>query len=109
MRPRFGRPADAWSTIKSAIPAFSKRGDLLVVDEGCNHIIRHGVGLSRSYTKYFRHNDMKDLERVLAAVVASDRKYDQSLSQRRLIIVEGVYANSGLLCPLPQVVQLAAK
>jgi 7-keto-8-aminopelargonate synthetase-like enzyme len=52
---------------------------------------------------------MEDLERVLQGVVNGDRKYDQSLSQRRMIIVEGVYANSGALVPLPRVVELAAK
>ena len=59
--------------------------------------------------RFFKHNNMDDLERVLKAVVDSDRKYDQSLSQRRMIVVEGVYANSGALCPLPRVVELAAK
>lgn len=35
-------------TIASSLPAFSKRGDLLVVDEGCNFAVQNGVALSRS-------------------------------------------------------------
>jgi len=59
--------------------------------------------------KFFKHNDVADLERVLKAVLATDKKYDQSLSQRRMVIVEGVYANSGQLCPLPAIAELCDK
>jgi len=48
-----------------------------------------------------------DLERVLLAVRATDRKLKRrSDCQRRFIVVEGLYRNSGTVCPLPAVVAL---
>jgi serine palmitoyltransferase len=100
--------SDATATIASAIPAFAKRGDLLLMDDGVNHGVHTGARLSRSKLLYFKHNDMSDLERYLAAVADSDRKkHDLSLSQRRFIVVEGLYANYGDICPLRDVVRLA--
>ena len=104
--PQFCARADASSAVSSAIPAFCKRGDLLVVDEACNHIVRTGCNLSRSHIVWFKHNDMADLERVLQGVKDKDRKDDRSTTQRRYVVVEGLYANTGRVCPLPRVVEL---
>lgn len=49
----------------SVIPAFCKRGDVIVTDEAVNFAIQSGCSLSRSRVYYYRHNDMSDLERVL--------------------------------------------
>ena len=57
--------SDAVSCVASAGPAFSKRGDLLILDDGVNHALRTGATLSRSTCLWFKHNDMEDLERVL--------------------------------------------
>lgn len=100
--------SDAVAAIASAIPAFAKRGDVLLVDAGVNHAVQTGARLSRSKVTLFKHNDMADLRTQLAAVAAADRtKRDTSLEQRRFIVVEGLYANYGDLCPLKQVVALA--
>lgn len=102
--------SDATATIASAIPAFAKRGDVLLIDSGANYGIQLGAQLSRSKIVYWNHNDTIDLERKLEAVAESDlRKRDASLEQRRFIVVEGLYANSGSLCPLREVQRLAAK
>lgn len=100
--------SDAVAAIASAIPAFAKRGDVLLVDAGVNHAVQTGARLSRSKVTLFKHNDMADLRAQLAAVAAADRsKRDSSLEQRRFIVVEGLYANYGDLCPLKEVVALA--
>jgi serine palmitoyltransferase len=57
--------AQGFSTISSVIPAFAKRGDYLVVDEGVNFAVQKGVQISRSIVRFYKHNDMEDLERVL--------------------------------------------
>jgi serine palmitoyltransferase len=99
--------SDGASTPSSAIPAFAKRGDLLVVDDGVSDSIRTGLTLSRAQVAFFKHNDVADLERVLLAVRATDRKLKRrSDCQRRFIVVEGLYRNSGTVCPLPAVVAL---
>lgn len=100
--------SDEVATIASCIPAFAKRGDLLVVDSGVNHAVHVGCKLSRSKLLYFKHNDVEDLERVLKAVKAHDKsKGDTSLSQRRFVVIEGLYADRGDIAPLRDIVRIA--
>ena len=40
--------AQSFSTISSVIPAFSKRGDIIVADKGVNYAVRKGIQISRS-------------------------------------------------------------
>jgi len=83
--------SDAVSCVASAGPAFSKRGDLLILDDGVNHALRTGATLSRSTCLWFKHNDMEDLERVLKGAV---KRYARSAStQRRFIVFEGLYVH----------------
>lgn len=78
-----------------------------MVDEACAEPIISGANLSRSTVRYFRHNDMADLRRLLQAVADEDIKLRRdSLQQRRFIIVEGIYRNTGNICPLDQVMKL---
>lgn len=92
----------------AAVPAFVKRGDLIVVDDGVNHALQTGCLLSRSRCKFFAHNDPEDLARVLRSIAEEDRRGpDLSSSQRRFVIVEGLYANSGDVCKLDEVLALA--
>lgn len=100
--------SDSTATTASAIPAFAKRGDMLLVDAGAAFGVQLGARLSRSKTVYFRHNDMGDLQRHLQRVRDRDESVvDDSLQQRRFIVVEGLYAHYGDLCPLPEVLRLA--
>jgi serine palmitoyltransferase len=66
--------AQAYSTISGVIPAFAKRHDILVVDDGVNFAVQKGVQISRSTVRYFKHNDMVDLERVLQEIKQEDKK-----------------------------------
>lgn len=60
--------SQGFSCISSAIPAFAKRGDYVVVDDACGLAIKKGVEISRSNAFYFKHNDMKDLENNLIKI-----------------------------------------
>lgn len=56
---------------------------------------------------YFKHNDIKDLERLLNEQDAIDRKNLKKASKiRRFIIVEAIYMNTGEMCPLREIVEL---
>jgi serine palmitoyltransferase len=100
--------SDAFAAVASCIPAFAKRGDLLLLDSGCNFAVQTGARLSRSKVVLFKHNDMADLRKQLEAVRMQDKtKRDTSLEQRRFIVVEGLYANYGDVCPLAEVDALA--
>jgi|APGre2960657444_1045066.scaffolds.fasta_scaffold00721_1 serine palmitoyltransferase len=95
------------ATPASTIPAFAKRGDLLVVDEGVNFALQSGITLSRSEVRYFKHNDVGDLRRVLEGVRAEDAAAHRSTPlNRRFILVEGLYANYGDLAPLGAIAEL---
>ena len=99
--------SDGASTVSSTIAAFGKRGDLLVVDEAVYEPIRSGIVLSRANVLWFAHNDMVDLKRVLTSVRERDKKLGRKLNaQRRFIVVEGLYKNTGNICPLEELVQL---
>jgi serine palmitoyltransferase len=99
--------SDGASTCTSTVAAFCKRGDLLVVDEAIYEPLQTGVKLSRANVKFFKHNDVEDLRRVLEKIHVSDLHLARKPNaQRRFIVVEGLYKNSGSICPLDEVVKL---
>ena len=99
--------SDGASAATSTVAAFAKRGDLLIVDEGVSESLLVGVTLSRANVRYFRHNDVKDLKRVLEKVRLQDLQYKRkSTDQRRFLIVEGLYRNWGTIAPLKEIVKL---
>ncbi|CAM8894918.1 unnamed protein product [Rhodiola kirilowii] len=91
------------STMFSAIPAFCKKGDIVVADEGVHWGIQNGLYLSRSTIVYFKHNDMESLRRTLEKITV---QYKRAKKLRRYIIVEAVYQNSGQIAPLDEIVRL---
>lgn len=98
--------SDTVSTSSSVVPAFAKRGDLIVCDDGVSSPILVGLRLSRAKILYFKHNDMKDLERVLQKVAKGYAKSGRKLdSQRRFIVVEGLYRDYGDFCPLKTILK----
>uniref|UniRef100_A0A1I7ZLI3 Serine palmitoyltransferase 1 n=1 Tax=Steinernema glaseri TaxID=37863 RepID=A0A1I7ZLI3_9BILA len=99
-----------FATVASAIPAYAKRGDVIFVDKGCSFAIQKGVQASRSRIEWFEHNDVEDLERLLLIQAEKDKQNPKkAASTRRFIVVEGLYANCGDLCPLPQLMELKWK
>ena len=93
--------AQAFSTISSVIPAFSKRGDIIVADEAINYAARRGIQISRSSVRWFKHNDANDLERVLKEVV---KEQNGKPLTRRFIVTEGLSEHVGDEVDLARVV-----
>lgn len=80
------------------------------MDEGCYEAIRTGAKLSRATVRTFKHNDTNDLRNVLEGIAAEDKKKRRDASQqRRFIITEGVFRNTGEICPLPSIMALKEK
>ncbi|CAL5408894.1 unnamed protein product [Camellia sinensis] len=94
------------STMFSAIPAFSKKGDIIVADEGVHWGIQNGLYLSRSTIVYFKHNDMESLQSTLEKFTVKNKR---AKKLRRYIVVEAVYQNSGQLAPLDEIIRLKEK
>ncbi|KAM3086422.1 serine palmitoyltransferase component [Clarireedia jacksonii] len=95
--------AHAFSTISSVIPAFCKRGDIIVADRAVNYSIRKGLQISRSTVRYYDHNNMEDLERVLQKVVKEQAKRPLT---RRFIVTEALSENVGDCVDLPKLIEL---
>ncbi|KAI9878449.1 MAG: serine palmitoyltransferase component [Pleopsidium flavum] len=93
--------AQAFSTISSVIPAFSKRGDIIVADKAVNYAIRKGIQISRSTVRWYEHNDMEDLQKVLGKVTKEQAKKPLT---RRFIVTEGIFENVGDVVNLPRIV-----
>jgi len=95
--------AQAFSTISSVIPSFSKRGDIIVADKAVNYAVRKGIQISRSTVRWYEHNDMEDLQRVLEKVTKEQAKKPLT---RRFIITEGLFERVGDTVNLPKVIEL---
>ena len=63
-----------------------------MADRCVNYAIRKGIQISRSTVRWFEHNDLGDLERVLQRVVKEMRNKPLT---RRFIITEGLFENVG--------------
>ncbi|MBR4682894.1 MAG: pyridoxal phosphate-dependent aminotransferase family protein [Elusimicrobiaceae bacterium] len=77
-----------------------KKGDYAIVDKLDHASILDGIKMSEGEMVRFKHNDMADLERVLAKLPADAGK---------LIIVDGVFSMEGDICPLPDIVKIGKK
>ncbi len=82
------------------ISALVGRGDAVILDKDDHASIVDGARLSWGETKRFRHNDMPDLERVLAALPEDKGK---------LVVVDGLFSMGGDIAPLPELVALCKK
>lgn len=94
-----------FSTISSVIPAFCKRGDIIVVDRAVTLSIQKGMEISRSTIRWYDHNDLHSLEEVLQSVEKERRKRKGPLT-RRFIITEGIFERDGTMTDLPKLVIL---
>lgn len=102
--------SDTASTVTSTIPAFAKRGDLLIVDAGVQEAVVVGAELSRATVKFFKHNDMAHLDSLLQQVAADDKRLGRDArKQRRFILSEALFRNYGDLAPLADLVQIKTK
>lgn len=98
--------AQAFSTISSVIPAFCKRGDIIVADRAVNYSIRKGLEISRSSIRWYQHGDMEDLERVIQKAV---KEQAGKKLTRRFIVAEGLSETTGDSIDLPKLVELKEK
>lgn len=99
-----------FSTIASAIAAYCKRKDLVYVDEKVNFAIQKGLDATKANIIYFKHNDVNDLCNLLIKQAKLDKQNPKKAAKtKRFLIVEGIYMNTGNICPLPELVILCRK
>lgn len=96
-----------FSTVASVIPAYAKRSDIIYADESVCFSIQKGLQASRSKIVYFRHNDCSHLEQLLLQQEKLDKKNPKKAAVvRRFLVSEGIFAKSGDLCCLPELLAL---
>lgn len=99
--------AQSFSTVSSVIPAFCKRGDVIIADKAVNYSIRKGLQTSRSNIKWFDHGDMDHLEKVMETIAREQAKARRLT--RRFIVTEGLFETLGDCTDLPRLVELKEK
>ncbi len=89
-----------FQTNLGTISALVGRNDVVITDKEDHASIVDGCRLAFGSMKRFRHNDMADLERVLASCPEGSGK---------LVVVDGVFSMGGDLANLPEIVPLCKK
>ncbi|WFD42989.1 serine C-palmitoyltransferase [Malassezia psittaci] len=99
--------SQGFSTASGAVPAFCKRGDIIVADAGVSFAIHCALQLSRSTIFWYEHNNYASLEAVLQRVHLQIK--DKKPLRRQFILTEGLFENDGQIANLPKVVELAKR
>ena len=80
------------------IAGLMRPGDLIVADRLAHASIVDGMILSKATSRFFRHNDARDLDRKL-----------RRFQGKKLVIVEGVYSMDGDVANLPEIVEVCRR
>lgn len=94
--------AQGFSVISSVIPAFCKRGDIIVTDRAANYSIRKGIELARCSVKWYTPGDVDSLEEAMRQVAHEQVK--QKKLTRRFLVAEGLSETTGASIDLPKMV-----
>ncbi len=89
-----------YQTNLGTISALASKEDVIITDKWDHASIIDGTRLSFGEIRRFKHNDMKDLERVLKSVPENKGK---------LIVIDGLFSMEGDIADLPGIVELAKK
>ncbi|MCS6845544.1 MAG: aminotransferase class I/II-fold pyridoxal phosphate-dependent enzyme [Caldilineales bacterium] len=100
-----GKPAalvfsTGYQTNLGTISALVGRRDYAVLDKEDHACIVDGAQLSYGEMKRFRHNDVADLERVLASLPEEAGK---------LVVVDGLFSMEGDIAPLPEMIPVVKR
>lgn len=82
------------------ISALAGAGDYVIVDKLDHASIIDGCRLSGAEIKRFKHNEPKDLEKLLKSL---------DKNKGKLVIVDGVFSMEGDIAPVPELVSICKK
>ncbi|KAG8631654.1 hypothetical protein KVT40_000794 [Elsinoe batatas] len=98
-----------FGTNAASFPALVGKGCLIISDELNHSSIRFGARLSGAVIDMFKHNDIKDLERVLRERISQGQPRTHRPWKKILVAVEGLYSMEGTMVNLPGVLALKDK
>jgi len=86
------------------IPAVMDRDDIVITDQEVHASIIDGVRMAKVLknvqTRYYKHNDMADMEEVMRSLPPGPAK---------LVIVDGVFSMGGDIAKLPEIIPICKK
>ncbi|KAL7077970.1 hypothetical protein ACQ4LE_002998 [Meloidogyne hapla] len=85
--------------------------DSLIISDQYNHAsLILGARISGATIKIFKHNNIKDLERVLRqSIIFGNSKKEGKPFSKIMVIVEGIYSMEGTICKLDEIIGLKKK
>lgn len=100
-----------FATNSTTIPALvGKKGGTLIISDSLNHnSIVSGSRSSKAVVRVFRHNDPRDLEKLLRDSIVEGQPRTRRPWKKIIIIVEGIYSMEGEICRLAEIVALKKK
>jgi len=98
-----------FNTNATTIPALVNRGDLVISDQLNHTSIVNGARASGAAIRIFRHNDMKELEKILREAIIMGRPRTRRPWKKIMVIVEGIYSMEGEYTDLRNVVRICKK
>lgn len=109
-----GKPASmvfsmGFVTNATAFSSIVGKGCLMLSDELNHSSIRFGARLSGTSIRMFKHNDMRDLERLLRESISQGQPRTHRPWKKILVTVEGLYSMEGTMCNLPALIELKKK
>jgi 8-amino-7-oxononanoate synthase len=87
-----------FQTNLGALSTIAQKGDVIIADRNIHASLLDGCLASFARTMRYRHNDMRDLAKVLESLPPDEG---------RLIVVDGVFSMEGDTANLPEIVRLA--
>lgn len=94
--------SSGYQTNLAIISSLVSRNDIILSDSLNHASIIDGSQLAVGRTYKYKHNDMADLERLLA-------KFASEINTGILIVTDGVFSMEGEICDLPSLVRLKRK
>lgn len=95
--------SSGYAAALGTIVALISTGDTVVLDKKSHASLLDAARLSGASLRFFRHNDPKDLSRILKT---TRQKMGRSSEAKILVVVESVYSMDGDLAPLPSLVEI---
>jgi len=101
--------SQGFATNSTTLPALVGKGALVISDEYNHNSIRFGTRLSGAMVRTYRHNNMKDLERLLRESISQGQPRKLRAWSKIVVIVEGIYSMEGSIVDLPNLLRLKDK
>lgn len=98
-----------YATNSTTMPALCGKGDLIISDSLNHASLISGCRSSGASIRVFKHNDPKDLERVIRDAIVEGQPNIHRPWKKIMIVIEGIYSMEGEICNLPEIVRIKKK